>query len=667
MNTERLLSLIRRSAAKRCTVERLLAAGWLTQLLGKHLEAGGEDNRKLLRRSLLRMGAPLKVFAKANRSARTKRNQRQVAFQKWTNRSQQKERERLGLASEGRQRPLGSRADYLGRMRNFKSAWQREGPFFVEESDDLSDMPPGNPDDVYRLRVGNTLWGLSSTTSPLDDALMTAELETLLPSSNKKQGGLTQRVKPVREAWRQSLYTKCVGDIPDQQKFPDVLPCGRKHPGICRVDLTEDMLRAHAVVCKKVADLEIGTVITLEATKGLRADGGSASAPLQLFKFAGRLAHAEGERWALFAFDLQADECLAVRSAQDCALYCTGEGVLLELWTRCCGSPLKVTLNFHGAFKPTCVGSAVMLAPPRLEPVVKHVTVWPIADLDVGESVEPDAPPSSASAFVRRMRETLAGFDSLPAQTPLQSGKRRVRRPPNEDDPVVESEQEDEDAINHFETKLSKLLQRKQGLAGARERKRKTGRMRARATKRKVSSSSQSVQVPVPPAPGLDVLAPGPSSSSSSSVPVPVPLALGLVVLAPGLSSSSSSSVQVPPVPVQPVPEPSQSLSLGKQKVADSWGREKWRVSRLKKGGYGAICNYHTNCYNQAKCKKEVSGHGLSNDDCRILIKKWLLLGVDISDHDAMGQKRHVIDVKLRGLLPVEDEQALDERAAGLT
>ena len=79
---------------------------------------------------------------------------------------------------------------------------------------------------------------------------------------------MTQRVKPMREAWRQSLYTKCVGDIPDQQKFPDVLPCGRKHPGICRVDLTEDMLRAHAVVCKKVADLEIGTVITLEATKG---------------------------------------------------------------------------------------------------------------------------------------------------------------------------------------------------------------------------------------------------------------------------------------------------------------------------------------------------------------------------------------------------------------
>ncbi len=47
MNTERLLSLIRKSAPQRCVVERLLSAGFLTQVHSKHLQASGCDVRKV--------------------------------------------------------------------------------------------------------------------------------------------------------------------------------------------------------------------------------------------------------------------------------------------------------------------------------------------------------------------------------------------------------------------------------------------------------------------------------------------------------------------------------------------------------------------------------------------------------------------------------------------
>jgi hypothetical protein len=50
MSTERLLSLIRKSAETRCTIERLLNAGFLTQIQSKHLLAGGEDCRRVIRK-----------------------------------------------------------------------------------------------------------------------------------------------------------------------------------------------------------------------------------------------------------------------------------------------------------------------------------------------------------------------------------------------------------------------------------------------------------------------------------------------------------------------------------------------------------------------------------------------------------------------------------------
>ena len=73
MHLERLLSLIRKSAKLRCYVERLLHAGFLTQVLQRHLKAGGTDIRKITRRMLDLVNAPVKARAK-----KKSRQERQV-------------------------------------------------------------------------------------------------------------------------------------------------------------------------------------------------------------------------------------------------------------------------------------------------------------------------------------------------------------------------------------------------------------------------------------------------------------------------------------------------------------------------------------------------------------------------------------------------------------
>ena len=61
MATERLLSLFRKSFPLRCNNDRLMCAGFISQIQSKHLAAVGHDVRKLTRRRLLDMEAPLKV------------------------------------------------------------------------------------------------------------------------------------------------------------------------------------------------------------------------------------------------------------------------------------------------------------------------------------------------------------------------------------------------------------------------------------------------------------------------------------------------------------------------------------------------------------------------------------------------------------------------------
>ena len=245
---------------------------------------------------------------------------------------------------------------------------------------------------------------------------------------------------------------------------------------------------------------------------------------------------------------------------------------------------------------------------------------------------------SAATAFIRTLREALGGLDTQPWRAPLPSNRPRVSkavpktRKLEENGSEPGSEIEDEWAINSLESKLGRILReaRVKRKPSARGRKRK--RLGVSRGKRKIAVSKEPVV--------------SKSLSSSSKAPAPPDVL--------PKSSSSSSTIPDPPVPVV------------KEAVAQQWGRAKWKLSRLKKGGFGATCLCHTNIANQYKCKKEISRHGYTNDECRVLCKQWLLEGLALLDTDPCGQSSHVHDYDVGRLLPIRNEADLDARAATL-
>jgi hypothetical protein len=95
-----------------------------------------------------------------------------------------------------------------------------------------------------------------------------------------------------------------------------------------------------------------------------------------------------------------------------------------------------------------------------------------------------------------------------------------------------------------------------------------------------------------------------------------------------------------------------------------------WTISetgpRSKPTGWGGNCHRHRNAGNCKKsCKKELTYGNLSPDECRCIIKKWLLMGVDIPADSASGQVDHVRGIP-RHAIPVIDEDILDAEAAAL-
>lgn len=61
MGTERMFAAIRKSAPLRCSVDRLICAGFLSLLHTVHLKCGGKDIRRLTRTDAVKSGAPLRA------------------------------------------------------------------------------------------------------------------------------------------------------------------------------------------------------------------------------------------------------------------------------------------------------------------------------------------------------------------------------------------------------------------------------------------------------------------------------------------------------------------------------------------------------------------------------------------------------------------------------
>jgi hypothetical protein len=102
---------------------------------------------------------------------------------------------------------------------------------------------------------------------------------------------------------------------------------------------------------------------------------------------------------------------------------------------------------------------------------------------------------------------------------------------------------------------------------------------------------------------------------------------------------------------------------LPKERQGEPWGRRKWRIAKLKHGGYGATCGYHTNVGEKKGCKKTFCRQGFSDEDCRVMMKQWLLAGLRIADASILGHDEHVGNVDLMKL-PVATEESVDAEMA---
>ena len=240
MGNERLISLFRKAAEPHCCAERLLGSGVLTQVFQKHLAASGSDIRKVTRKQLLAMKAPIK--------AAKKRTGAGPSFARWANLQQTHLRSRSGAASAGRQAPLGGRDAYRARMAALSTQWrQGNGLLQVPRPRDRQDHDSGV---TYADRIGTALFGMSSVDTPLLPDLAREQYDATCPPADGRVGGLTERFKPLRQTFRTSCHVHDSGAIPKASTFSSYVPCGRLHPGVCRNDLSSDIIAANAQLRK---------------------------------------------------------------------------------------------------------------------------------------------------------------------------------------------------------------------------------------------------------------------------------------------------------------------------------------------------------------------------------------------------------------------------------
>ena len=135
-----------------------------------------------------------------------------------------------------------------------------------------------------------------------------------------------------------------------------------------------------------------------------------------------------------------------------------------------------------------------------------------------------------------------------------------------------------------------------------------------------------------------------------------------------------------PPPPPPPPSDPELERPLKRRAgVHDKQGRmmpwSRWSLSAVCPGptyakvGWGANCLRHSNVDDGPNTRCQTSMRfggraGYTEEDCRRMMKKWLLLGNDIPEDDPNGRREHMA---LRsGLLCHETEEELDAMGAAL-
>lgn len=92
-----------------------------------------------------------------------------------------------------------------------------------------------------------------------------------------------------------------------------------------------------------------------------------------------------------------------------------------------------------------------------------------------------------------------------------------------------------------------------------------------------------------------------------------------------------------------------------------------WSIAPIKGGGWGATCRQRTNSWDESgtACKKMINVASMSEDEARVRVKLWLLAGLEIPSDAPDGRQRHVFEVNARALA-LQPEAEVDALAARL-
>ena len=254
MSCERLLKLVTSSSRRRCTVRRLCAASFIAQVSQRHAAAGGEDITKVTRRKLLDMGVPIKA-RKHKRSSKVKSQDAGWSrqFAAFANERQKVVRS----LRPGAKKTLGTREEYLERMRKLKAAW-RQGDRLVRSVDDMPNAAVG-----YSDLIGDRLWGTSTREAPMHLDIFNKEIAETAGGGSSGSVGLTARMQPARDRFSSRLIVKDMNAVPASYQTTVDDRCCRKHPGHCRRHETPELRSCHEFFCRLVQQWPRGTLLRL--------------------------------------------------------------------------------------------------------------------------------------------------------------------------------------------------------------------------------------------------------------------------------------------------------------------------------------------------------------------------------------------------------------------
>ncbi|CAK0877216.1 unnamed protein product [Prorocentrum cordatum] len=330
MCTERLLSTVRRASPLRSHADRVVSAGFLSLIQAAHRAAGGNDINVCYRRNLLAAGAPICAARRRRREVDRSRRQRAAGdFVMWANKKMKAERLRLG------QRRLGDREAHRRRLERLR-----------KECDDLKvrlavlgEQPEEKHDlaVLYSEKIGTNLWNCSSVDTLLREDVIQAECERAAPSHPGMLGGLTERLSQVRSQFSADTFARLKENdtIPTNKKFKVHVPCGLMHPGVCRQDLTPDVVRANSELALNLFREESGALVAVEA---LYSDRG----PVVLHAVK---MFSEGEHGVVLARVVRTELEFApfrIDFGEHCEGYMMGPAFLRQLWSG--GAPIEVSL-----------------------------------------------------------------------------------------------------------------------------------------------------------------------------------------------------------------------------------------------------------------------------------------------------------------------------------